>query len=115
MKPQALTTLDEALAAVLAQALPLGGRIAVGGYELTLEDVRGVEGPNYEAERGRLTARKGDRLVCNPEPERRLYLAPIGSAADIRANTNCWIPASSTMTATSMFSWSMPRHLLRIS
>ncbi|MFA7647970.1 MAG: heme lyase CcmF/NrfE family subunit [Phenylobacterium sp.] len=57
-----------------AQAVPIGGRIQVAGYELTLLDVHGVEGPNYEAERGRLEARKDGRLVCTPTPERRLYL-----------------------------------------
>ncbi|HEX2561865.1 heme lyase CcmF/NrfE family subunit [Phenylobacterium sp.] len=57
-----------------AQAVPLGGQVSVGGYHLTLEDVEAVEGPNYDAERGRLVATKGDRLVCRPAPERRLYL-----------------------------------------
>ncbi|HEY9219843.1 MAG TPA: cytochrome c-type biogenesis CcmF C-terminal domain-containing protein, partial [Phenylobacterium sp.] len=55
-------------------AVPLGGQVQVGGYHLILEDVEGVEGPNYEAERGRLVARKGERVVCRPAPERRLYL-----------------------------------------
>ncbi|MFN3513636.1 MAG: heme lyase CcmF/NrfE family subunit [Phenylobacterium sp.] len=56
-----------------AETLPLGGRLQVGAYTLVLDDVGGVEGPNYEAERGALRALRGERLVCAPQPERRFY------------------------------------------
>jgi cytochrome c-type biogenesis protein CcmF len=56
-----------------AEALPLGGRLDLGGYHLVLDHVRGVEGPNYDAERGYLRAYRGDQPVCEPRPERRFY------------------------------------------
>ncbi len=56
-----------------AEALPIGGRLDLGAYHLVLEQVRGVEGPNFEAERGYLRAFKGDVEICAPRPERRFY------------------------------------------
>ncbi|MES3030032.1 MAG: heme lyase CcmF/NrfE family subunit [Pseudomonadota bacterium] len=56
-----------------AEALAVGGRLNLGEYHLVLDEVRGVEGPNYDAERGKLRAFKGDRQICAPMPERRLY------------------------------------------
>ncbi|UTP38712.1 heme lyase CcmF/NrfE family subunit [Phenylobacterium sp. LH3H17] len=56
-----------------AEAIPIGGRLDVGAYQLVLDGVRGVEGPNYDAERGYLRATKADALVCKPRPERRFY------------------------------------------
>ncbi|MET3525432.1 heme lyase CcmF/NrfE family subunit [Phenylobacterium koreense] len=56
-----------------AQTLPIGGRLALGEYSLVLDDIRGVDGPNYEAERGLMRAFKGEKLICEPTPERRLY------------------------------------------
>jgi len=58
-----------------AEVLPLGGSLDVGAYHLTLDRVGPVEGPNYDADRGLITATKGGRVVCVAEPERRLYLA----------------------------------------
>ncbi|MDF2901959.1 MAG: cycK, partial [Phenylobacterium sp.] len=56
-----------------AEALPVGGRLNLGEYHLVLDEVRALEGPNYDAERGKLRAFKGDREICAPAPERRLY------------------------------------------
>ncbi|MES2895679.1 MAG: heme lyase CcmF/NrfE family subunit [Pseudomonadota bacterium] len=56
-----------------AEAIPIGGRLDVGAYQLVLDGVRGVEGPNYDAERGYLRATRADALVCEPRPERRFY------------------------------------------
>jgi cytochrome c-type biogenesis protein CcmF len=58
-----------------AETLPVGGRLSLGEYNLVLDEIRGVEGPNYEAERGQLRAFKGDRQICAPAPERRFYPA----------------------------------------
>lgn len=58
-----------------AETLPIGGRLNLGEYSLVLDDIRGVEGPNYEAERGLLRAFKGDTQICAPKPERRFYPA----------------------------------------
>ncbi|WP_309644702.1 cytochrome c-type biogenesis CcmF C-terminal domain-containing protein, partial [Phenylobacterium sp.] len=56
-----------------AEAIPVGGSLDVGAYHLVLEQVRGVEGPNYDAERASLRASRADALVCKPQPERRFY------------------------------------------
>jgi cytochrome c-type biogenesis protein CcmF len=56
-----------------AEALSKGGQIAAGAYSITLEDVRTVEGPNYLAERGRVTVTRAGRKVCDAQPERRFY------------------------------------------
>jgi len=56
-----------------AEALSVGGRLAVGAYELSLDDVGVVEGPNFLAERGKLTVRRGGKAICHAEPERRFY------------------------------------------
>ncbi len=50
-----------------------GESVTVGGYELTLEGVRGIEGPNYIGDRARLLINGGEDGVI--EPERRFYVA----------------------------------------
>jgi cytochrome c-type biogenesis protein CcmF len=59
-----------------AEALAIGGHLKVGAYELSFDKVVAVDGPNYLAERGIITARnaKGE-VACVAEPERRLYPA----------------------------------------
>jgi len=58
-----------------AETLPLGGSLDVGGYHLVLEKVVGVEGANYDAERGLVRVTRDGRPVCEAQPERRLYTA----------------------------------------
>lgn len=58
-----------------AETLPVGGRLNLGEYSLILDQVKGVEGPNYDAERGFLRAFKGEAQICAPTPERRFYPA----------------------------------------
>jgi cytochrome c-type biogenesis protein CcmF len=58
-----------------AETLPVGGSLAVGAYHLTLEQVGGVEGPNYEADRGVIRVSRGGEPVCVARPERRFYPA----------------------------------------
>ena len=58
-----------------AQVLGAGDRLTVGEYQLTLDRAGVVEGPNYIAERGILTARKDGRVVCTVRPERRFFPA----------------------------------------
>jgi cytochrome c-type biogenesis protein CcmF len=57
-----------------AEAIGVGGQLNVGEYTLHLDGVGAVEGPNYLAERGTITARdaKG-RVECVAKPERRFY------------------------------------------
>jgi cytochrome c-type biogenesis protein CcmF len=58
-----------------AETLPIGGHLNVGAYELTLEAINGIDGPNYDAERATIHAVKAGREVCTPTPERRFYPA----------------------------------------
>ncbi|MEW5685119.1 MAG: heme lyase CcmF/NrfE family subunit [Pseudomonadota bacterium] len=58
-----------------AEALPVGGRLSLGAYELSLDAVTPVAGPNYEADQGTITVRKAGAFVCRAEPQRRLYTA----------------------------------------
>ena len=50
-----------------------GGSLEIAGYALTLEDVIKVAGPNYDANRARLTVRRDDRVIAVQQPEKRLY------------------------------------------
>jgi cytochrome c-type biogenesis protein CcmF len=56
-----------------AETLPLGGALNVGAYHLVLQDVKPVDGPNYEAERGQIAATRAGAPVCEAAPERRVY------------------------------------------
>jgi cytochrome c-type biogenesis protein CcmF len=58
-----------------AQALPQGGALSFGAYELTLERVVDVQGPNYVAERGVARVTRDGRPVCTGTPERRFFPA----------------------------------------
>ncbi|HEY0053341.1 MAG TPA: heme lyase CcmF/NrfE family subunit [Caulobacteraceae bacterium] len=58
-----------------AQALSTGRTLDVGGYSLRLDSVEVIEGPNYLAERARLTVTRDGRVVCTPTPERRFFPA----------------------------------------
>lgn len=55
--------------------LQVGGKLAVGAYEVRLNSIERVPGPNYEAQRGVLSVRKGGKAICRAEPERRFYPA----------------------------------------
>jgi cytochrome c-type biogenesis protein CcmF len=57
-----------------AEALPAGGSLNLGAYNLTLEGVRSGEGPNYDIERGIVRIRKDGHTVCEARPERRAYV-----------------------------------------
>ena len=56
-----------------AQTLPIGGSLDVGGYHLVLDQVGGVEGKNYDAERGLIHVTRAGAAVCEAAPERRVY------------------------------------------
>jgi cytochrome c-type biogenesis protein CcmF len=56
-----------------AQALVAGERMTVGAYELRLDKVGTVDGPNYVAERATITATKNGAPACVGNPERRVY------------------------------------------
>src|SRR6185503_19532732 len=56
-----------------AEALPAGGGLDVGAYHLTLEGVRPITGPNYDADRATITVTRAGKPVCTVSPERRLF------------------------------------------
>jgi len=58
-----------------AEALRIGGAVDIGAYHVRLDDVRPVEGPNYDADRATITVTRAGRPVCQAAPERRLYTA----------------------------------------
>ncbi|MBV1926817.1 MAG: heme lyase CcmF/NrfE family subunit [Rhodobacteraceae bacterium] len=51
----------------------IGKSFEVGGYELTLQKVKKIQGPNYFATRGEVTLAKADKLLAILHPEKRLY------------------------------------------
>jgi cytochrome c-type biogenesis protein CcmF len=59
----------------LAEIMAPGRTVPLGAYELTLDRVGVVDGPNYLAESATLTVRRGGRAVCEAKPERRFYPA----------------------------------------
>ena len=58
-----------------AEILSVGGQLNVGAYQVALDDVRTVEGPNYLAERGVLKVTRAGSAICQGGPERRFYPA----------------------------------------
>ena len=58
-----------------SQELAIGGHMRLGGYSLSLDRVGGVDGPNYDAERGVVSITKAGAPICTAAPERRFYPA----------------------------------------
>ena len=58
-----------------SQELAIGGHMRLGGYALSLDRVGGVDGPNYDAERGVVSITSNGAAVCTAAPERRFYPA----------------------------------------
>jgi cytochrome c-type biogenesis protein CcmF len=56
-----------------AQVLAPGQSLTVAGYQVTLDKVGSVDGPNFSAERAQITATKDGRLACTGQPEKRLF------------------------------------------
>jgi cytochrome c-type biogenesis protein CcmF len=53
--------------------MEIGDTTQVGGYTFRLDKLEQIQGPNYEATRGIVTVRKGDRLIATMDPEKRFY------------------------------------------
>lgn len=51
----------------------IGQPFTVGAYELTLNDVREVQGPNYVSTMGDVTLSEGGAVVATLNPEKRVY------------------------------------------
>ena len=58
-----------------AQVVAPGQGFAIAGYDLVLQRAGVVDGPNYLAERGVVTASRDGRLACTVQPERRFFPA----------------------------------------
>ncbi|WP_293905780.1 heme lyase CcmF/NrfE family subunit [Phenylobacterium sp.] len=58
-----------------AEALQQGGALNIGAYHVTLDGVRPVAGPNYDADQATMTVTRDGRPICQVKPERRLYTA----------------------------------------
>lgn len=58
-----------------AGVLSLGDRLALGRYELVLDDVTAFDGANYLAERALVRVTRDGSEVCEAVPERRFYPA----------------------------------------
>ena len=52
-----------------------GDRVEVAGYDFTFDSLDFVQGPNFGASRGQISAYKNDRLVAVLHPEKRKYEA----------------------------------------
>jgi cytochrome c-type biogenesis protein CcmF len=50
-----------------------GESVAMGTHRFTFHGVRPAEGPNYDAVQGLVTVSKGDRVVAELFPEKRIY------------------------------------------
>ncbi len=51
----------------------IGQPFTVSGYEITLDAVERVQGPNYISSTGTMTVRQGGKLVATLHPEKRVY------------------------------------------
>jgi cytochrome c-type biogenesis protein CcmF len=67
-------TLETAFHKEAAETLALGQSVNVGAYHLTLENVRQLEGPNYDSEEATILATTAGKGACRAYPERRTYL-----------------------------------------
>ena len=56
------------------QAMRAGGKVDVSGYSFQLEELRNVQGPNYDAIEGRVEIRRNDELIGEVLPQKRQYL-----------------------------------------
>ncbi|SOB94344.1 heme lyase CcmF/NrfE family subunit [Rhodobacter maris] len=50
-----------------------GDSFTVAGFEITLDGVEAVPGPNYTAQRATMEVHRGDRLIATLHPEKRVY------------------------------------------
>ena len=58
-----------------AEALPIGGGLGIGAYEVRLDAVDPVKGANFDADRATLTVTRKGQPVCVARPEQRLFTA----------------------------------------
>ncbi|APE01117.1 c-type cytochrome biogenesis protein CcmF [Alteromonas mediterranea] len=54
--------------------MDIGDTVSLGGYDFSFRDVRKVEGPNFNADKGIFDVYKNGELIAHLEPEKRLYI-----------------------------------------
>jgi cytochrome c-type biogenesis protein CcmF len=54
-------------------SLRAGDEFTMGPYRLTLAEIRDVRGPNWTAKEGRFELYRGDRLLTEMRPQKRIY------------------------------------------
>jgi cytochrome c-type biogenesis protein CcmF len=62
------------------QVLAPGQSLPLAGYQIRLDKVETVDGPNYAAERGQITAVKDGRIACEGQSEKRVFPAAAGQS-----------------------------------
>lgn len=55
------------------RVVQIGETFPLGGYEVRLDDVRDIEGPNYLSTMGFMTVLRDGRVVAELTPEKRIY------------------------------------------
>jgi cytochrome c-type biogenesis protein CcmF len=65
-----------------------GGSIAIAGYELTLEHVDRIQGPNYAADDASIRVTRGGILVTTLHPERRFFPLQKQTTGETAIRTN---------------------------
>ncbi len=55
------------------ESLALGDTVRIAGYRVVFTGVEEIQGPNYFAERGRLSVYRDGEFLTNLEPEKRFY------------------------------------------
>ena len=58
-----------------SKVMRVGDALPVAAFNIRLDSVATVDGPNYVAERAQVTATKGETTICRGAPERRSYPA----------------------------------------
>ncbi|NQY19171.1 heme lyase CcmF/NrfE family subunit [Alteromonas sp.] len=54
--------------------MDIGDTVSLGGYDFSFRDVRKVEGPNFNADKGIFDVYKNGEMIAHLEPEKRLYI-----------------------------------------
>jgi len=70
------------------EVLKPGGTIAIAGYELTLESVSRIPGPNYVADDAAIRVASGGQLIKVMHPERRFFPLQQQTTSETSIRTN---------------------------
>ncbi|MBW6507497.1 MAG: heme lyase CcmF/NrfE family subunit [Rhodobacteraceae bacterium] len=68
----------------------IGEPFTVSGYEITLDGVERVQGPNYTSSTGTMTVRQGGKLVATLHPEKRVYPVQAMPTTEAAIDNGIW-------------------------